>query len=116
MDPDELKISGSANGCEFSAWIDSSIEQSSRILGEIQWPSWGLGLSLHPEGFAKQLFSSAEDRVGHYRIEGRNLPQCRSAFTEELRTALLVFDSIEMDDVHAFVGMRGPIFDSVFIL
>lgn len=116
LDPDELKISGSVHGSELSAWIDSSAEQSSRILGELRWPSWGLGLSLHPEGFAQQLFGSAEDRVGHYRIEGRHLPQCRPAFTEELRTALLVFDSIEMDDIHALVGMRGPIFDSDFLM
>lgn len=115
LSPTALEISGSAHDCEIKASADLLGEQSSQIAGEIQWPALGLSLSLRAEGFTEQLFGSNEDRVGKYRIQGRDGAQCRALFTAELRQILQCFNSIELDDRRAVVTKRGPIHDGEFV-
>lgn len=109
LDPLELRLTGGLSGCAASVRIDAGFSASGALVGELRWPSWGLGLQVGLKRFL--LAFSAEDDEGfgaRYRVRGRDPTQIRSVIAAPLRRALLTFDEVRLDDEHVTVWSRTP--------
>jgi len=104
----ELRMRGSMKGLSTSIGIEHDSEGRPSLAARLEWPSWELGLRLAPMSLRALVFVGADDVFGRYRVEGRDQAQARAAITAPLRTALLAFDSAELDDERALLKVQNP--------
>ncbi|AUX40914.1 hypothetical protein SOCE26_023160 [Sorangium cellulosum] len=109
LDPLELRLAGAIAGCAAAVWIDAGSSSSGALVGELRWPSWGLGLEVGLKRFLLALSSEDDGGFGRrYRVRGRDPGQVRAVIAGPLRRALLAFDDVRLDDEHVVVRSRTP--------
>ncbi|MCC6558744.1 MAG: hypothetical protein IT372_37905, partial [Polyangiaceae bacterium] len=110
LDRHELRLTGALSGCAAAVWVDAGAAQpSSALVGELRWPSWGIGLQIGLKRFMLPLSAGDEEGFGNrYRVRGRDPAQVRAVVAAPLRRALLAFDEVRLDDERVTVTSRTP--------
>jgi hypothetical protein len=115
LDGAELRLTGQLHGCEASIALEDGGEKRGVVAAELSFPSLDLGLRIEPGGLAASLFGAHDELSRRYRVRGRELAQIEAALSPQLRSALLAFESVEMNDEHVRALARGPSHDGRWV-